>query len=303
MKRKKISLFDAVNILFMLLVVFLCVYPMYITIICSISDSGAVANGEVIWKPVGLTFSAYQEVFKTKTIWRGYANSIYYTAFGTVFSLCVLIPASYVMSKVYLPHRKVLMTFFLITMYFGGGLIPTYLLIKNLGLIDTRAVLIIGGISVYNLIVTKTFFMTSISNTLYEAAEVDGASELKRFVSIALPLSKPIIAVMALYNMVGRWNGYFSAMIYINDRKLDPLQTVLRRILISGEMILDQVLTNQKNGGKVDAHLIMDAVEQMELAYTMKYAVVFIASLPLLIAYPFVQKHFVKGVMVGSLKE
>lgn len=299
-KKKRMSLFDFFNIIIMLLLVVIIVYPLYFTVIASFSEAREVAYGNVKWLPVGFTTDAYKHVFEYTQIWVGYANTIFYTVVGTLFNLVLTIPTAYVLSKKYLPYRKFLMTFFLITMYFGGGLVPSYLQIKSFGLLDTRAVLVIlGGVSVYNVIVSRSYFLSSIPESLYEAADIDGASEAKRFFSIAVPLAKPIIAVMTLYYAVGRWNDYFSAMIYVTDKKLEPLQSVLRRVLIQNQNALNEAVMNQD----ATAEELIAAAERVYAAFTMKYAMVFISSLPLLIAYPFVQKYFVKGVMVGSIKE
>jgi len=298
--KKKLSLFDMCIYAIMVIVLFVTIYPLYFTVIASFSDAKAVASGEVVWKPVGFNLDAYKHVFAYKDIWRGYANSTFYTLFGTLFNLALTIPAAYALSKKYMPYRGLIMTLFLITMYFGGGMIPRYLLMRDIGLLNTRLTLVLlGGLSVYNMIVTRVYFSSSISNTLYEAAEIDGAGEFKRFFSIALPLSKPIIAVMALYYGVWRWNDYYNAMIYTSSKELEPLQSVLRRVLILNQNALNEAMIDQT----LELDAIMAQMQKAYMAYTMKYAVVFIASAPLLAAYPFVQKHFVKGVMIGALKE
>lgn len=305
-KKKKLSAFDFFNYIFMICLLAIVVYPLYYTVIVSFSDANAVATGKVRWLPVGFTTVAYKHVFVNKEIWRGYVNTIVYATFGTLFDLLLTIPTAYVLSKKRLPGRGIFMTFFMITMYFGGGMVPTYMLIKKLGLLNTRWVLIItDALSVYNLIVARTFFATSISESLYEAADIDGAGEFKKMFSIAMPLSKPIIAVLALYYGVRHWNTYFNALLYISNKKLEPLQSVLRRILLQNEDALNEMLLLTENAGIVDDInvLIQNAAQRAYLAYTMKYAVVFIASAPLLIAYPFVQKYFVKGVMIGAVKE
>ncbi|MBQ8231773.1 MAG: carbohydrate ABC transporter permease [Lachnospiraceae bacterium] len=299
-RKKKVSMFDVCNTIFMLLVLLIIVYPLYYAVIASFSEASAVASGKVIWKPIGFTLDSYKQVFSNEKIWIGYANTIYYTVCGTLFNLFLTIPTAYALSKKNLPYRNFIMTIFMITMYFGGGMVPNYLLVKNLGLLNTRTVLIIlGGISVYNLIVTRTYFSTSISESLYEAADIDGAGEFQKFLSIAVPLAKPIIAVMVLYYAVGHWNSYFNALLYVSDKSLEPLQSVLRRILILNEDALNQALLTES----LSADELLDAAKRSQLAYTMKYAVVFVASAPLLIAYPFVQKYFVKGVMIGAVKE
>lgn len=298
-KKRKTGLFDICNVIFMLLVLFVTIYPLYYTVIASFSEPGAVASGEVVLTPVGFTTDAYRRVFEYKEIWTGYANTVFYTVLGTMFNIFLTIPAAYAVSKKYLPCRQFIMMFFLITMYFGGGMVPTYLLVKNLGLLNTRTILvIIGGLSVYNLIVSRTYFSTSIPESLYEAADMDGAGELKKFFAIAVPLAKPIIAVMVLYYAVGHWNSYFNAMLYVTDLNLEPLQSVLRRVLILNQNILDTSPLEL-----MDKDQLLDAAQRAYAAYTMKYAMIFIASAPLLAAYPFVQKYFVKGTMVGSVKE
>lgn len=297
-KKKSINLFDGMNTVFMLVVLFVTIYPLYYTVIASLSSPDAVATGEITWKPIGLTLESYQHVFSNARIWTGYANSIFYTVAGTLFNLFLTIPAAYALSKDNLPYRNVIMTLFLITMYFSGGMVPEYLLVKGMGLLNTRTVLVIlGGISVYNLIVTRTYFGTSISGALYEAAEIDGAGEFKKFLSIAIPLAKPIIAVMVLYYAVAHWNSYFTALIYVSDRRYEPLQSVLRDILIQNQSAVDMALIMGSS------EEIMDAARRTRLAYTMKYAIVFVASAPLLMIYPFIQKYFVKGVMIGAVKE
>jgi len=299
-KTKKISLFDIVNTVLLLVILFICLYPLYFTVIASVSNAGATASGKVLLWPVGFNMDAYKQVFAYKQIWVGYANTIYYTVLGTLFNIVLTIPAAYALSKKYLPARGTIMTIFLITMYFGGGMVPTYLLVKNLGLINNRlALIILGGVNVYNLIVTRVYFSSSISETLYEAADIDGAGEFKKFFSIALPLAKPILAVMVLYYAVAHWNEYFNALLYITDQAKEPLQTVLRKILILNQNALNEALLKSS----LSADELLNSVKRAEAAYVMKYAVVFIASAPLLIAYPFVQKHFTKGVMIGALKE
>jgi putative aldouronate transport system permease protein len=299
-KKKKWEVFDIVNFFFMLLILFITIYPLYFTVIASFSEPSAVATGKVIWRPVGFTLDSYKQVFAYKQIWQGYINTIFYTVLGTAFNLVLTIPAAYAVSKKYLPGRGIVMGFFLITMYFSGGMVPTYLLIKNLGLINTRLVLVIvSGISIYNLIVTRTYFTTSISESIYEASRIDGAGEIRTFLSIALPLAKPIIAVMVLYYAVAHWNDYFNALLYVSDQNLEPLQSVLRRVLIQNQNALDESMMQQS----MSAGELLDSAQRAYAAYTMKYTMVFIASAPLLIAYPFVQKYFVKGVMVGAVKE
>ena len=278
---------------------FICVYPIWFTIISSISDADVVYNGTVRWLPARLTTEAYSLVFTNQDIWMGYLNTIIYTFFGTLFDLVLTIPCAYALSKKQMLGHGLLTTIFIIPMYVGGGLIPTYILVKGLGLLDTRVILIIlGGLSIYNMIVTRTYFSGSIPESLYEAARIDGDSEIGIFFRIALPLSMPVVAVIALYYASGHWNGYFNAMIYITDNKLKPLQIVLRRILIESQSAYDKATLQED----VDAEYLAKLLHEAHLAVTMKYALVFIASAPMLILYPFVQKYFVKGVMIGSVK-
>ena len=281
-----------------LLVALLCFYPLYFTVIASVSDPYAVYTGKISFLPVGYTLESYQEVMKNSQIWQGYMNTIIYTLGGTLFNLVLTIPGAYALSKQRMFGRGFLMMIFVFTMYFSGGMVPTYIMYKNMNLIDTRTILcIVGGVSVYNLIVTRTYFQNSISEELYEAARIDGANELRIFWNFALPLAGPIIAVIALYYAVSHWSSYFNAMIYVTKTSYQPLQLVLRRILIMNENAFAEAMS-----GDVSEDALQLALRRTYLATTMKYALVFIASAPMLIAYPFVQKFFVKGVMVGSLK-
>ena len=281
----------------LILVILLCAYPLYLTVIASISDPYDVYNGKVNLFPSGFTLDSYKLVFQNRTIWEGYANSIFYTVTGTLFNLFLTIPSAYALSRKRMFGRNLLMTVFLITMYFGGGMIPQYMLYRNMLLINTRWVLILdGALSVYNMIVTRTYIQSNIPEELLEAGRIDGSSELQSFFRLVLPLCGPITAVMTLYYAVGHWSSYFPAMIYTSDQKLQPLQLVLRKILILNQ----NAYTDAMSSG--DAELMQDAARQAYMAVTMKYSLVFIASAPMLIAYPFVQKYFVKGIMVGSLK-
>ena len=261
------------------------------------SDPYQVIQGNVTWRPLQITFEAYQNALKNENIWTGYGNTIFYTLFGTMFSLIVTVPTAYALSKRTLPMRALWTTMFIIPLYFSGGLIPTYLIVKDLGLLNSRlSLVIVGGLNIYNMVVTRVYFQTSIPDTLYEAARIDGASELKMFFSIALPLAESILAVMTLFYAVARWNDYFTGLIYLLDPELFTLQQWLRAILLQNQ----NALAGGINAGDADA-----AAAAARLAYmaeAMKYALIFIASAPMLIAYPFVQKYFIKGIMIGSLK-
>lgn len=294
-KKKKFATFDIVNTTLVVLITLLFTYPLYWVIIASFSDPLQVSSGNTLFFIKDFTLEMYQQILEQSEIWVGYRNSIIYTILGTLYNLVLTIPAAYVLSKKYLPGRNFLSWYFFLTMYIGGGLIPSYLLIRDLGLLDNPLVLIIGaGVSAYNLIVTRSFYSSSIPEDIYEASYIDGASEWATFTKIAMPLSKPIIAVMALYYGVGRWNDYFTALIYITQQKYYPLQMVLRNILFKFAKI------SIPDNATMD--VIMELVRKQELANGMKYGVMILASIPLLVAYPFVQKHFTKGVMIGSVK-
>ena len=287
--------FDVVVIILLTLILLIMIYPMYFILIASISDPGLVVSGKVFLYPRKVTMESYQMVFETKSIWTGYLNTVIYTVLGTMYNLCTLIPAAYVMSKKDLPGRGFFSMFFFITMYFGGGMIPTYLLMKNLGLLDTRWVLILGSVSCYNLIVARQYYQNSIPESIYEAARIDGASEFKCFFRIALPLSSSIIAVMTLFHAVGHWNSYYNALLYVHKADYYPLQLILREILLLNQNVLEGAILD-------DPDAATWAIRRMWIAESMKYSIIFISCAPLLVAYPFVQKYFVQGIMIGSLK-
>ena len=291
-------IFDFCNVVFISLVLLLMLYPLYFTVIASLSDPYAVVNGKVFLWPKGFTLEAYRNVFQESRIWRGYRNSIFYTVAGTAFNLFLTIPAAYTLSKKELVGRGIISTFFLIPMYFGGGLIPFYLQVKSLNLINQPYTLVIlGGISIYNMVVSRVYFQSSIPGELYESARIDGASDFRQFFTIALPLSAPILAVMALYYAVGHWNGYMTAMIYTSSSEYQPLQIELRAILLMNQTAFSEAVALD-----ADAMDLNDLARRAYMAESMKYALIFIASAPMMIAYPFVQKYFVKGMMIGSLK-
>lgn len=266
-------------------------YALYFVVIASVSNPEAVASGDVILLPEGLNIRGYWYILRDNRILTGYGNTIFYTVFGTLLSLFITIPAGYALSRQDFVGRNVLMRFMLFTMYFSGGLIPTYMVVSGLGLTDTRAVLVIlGSFSVFNLILCRTFFQSTIPMELQEAAEIDGCTITRFFFSVVLPLSKAIIAIMALYYAVARWNSFFDALIYINSADKYPLQLILRDILISGQNLQADVTDPE-------------AFQEMQrIARTIRYGVIIVSSLPVLAMYPFVQKHFVKGVMIGSVK-
>ncbi len=285
------KVFDIVNYAILFIVFLSVVLPLYFIVIASISSPDAIYSGEVRFIPKDISLEGYRKIFGDKNIWLGYKNSLIYTTLGTIISVIVTMAAAYPLSRKSFTGRNVFMVFFIITMYFNGGLIPTYLVVKDLGLLNKWPVMVIVGmVSVWNLIIARTFFQHSIPDELYEAASIDGCGQLTFFVQVVMPLSKAIAAVLALYYGVGQWNEFFRALIYLSDEALYPLQLVLRSILIM----------NQNSDNMVgDVISMMERQKQAEL---IKYGVIIVASLPVLILYPFLQKYFVKGVMIGSLK-
>lgn len=271
-------------------------YPLYFCVIASFSNPDAVVQGDTIFWFKGFSTTAYSSILKEKLLLSGFKNAMIYMVFGTIYNMALTIPAAYVLSKKDLPGGKELLWFFFLTMYISGGLIPTYMWYKDLGLVDNPLVMIIGtGVSAYNMIVARQFFSTSIPDTLYEAAEIDGASELCKFWRIALPLSKPILAVITLYYAFSKWNSYYTSLIYLRKQSYWPLQLVLRQLLISSEQMVSEMAT--VNSADPDY-----LIKRIYLVRSMKYAIILVSSLPMLILYPFVQKYFTKGVMVGAIK-
>lgn len=276
--------------LFLILLAAIVLYPVYFIVIASFSDPDAVLAGKVVLWPVDINLDGYIKIIERTDVWLGYRNTIIYTVLTVVLSLLVTIPAGWALSRKNMPGKKFLMMYFTIPMFFGGGLIPFYNVMSNLGLINTIWAIVLPSIlSVWNLFMTKTFFESSIPNGLIEAAKIDGAGHFRTFGSVVLPLAKAILAVMALYYAVGQWNSYFNAMIFLQDESLYPLQLVLKEILIASESTV---------GGSGETIL-----QQYRLANQLKYVSVIVSSLPVLMLYPFVQKYFAQGVMIGSLKE
>ena len=285
-RAKVFYLFIYVFLGFLALVI---LYPLYFIIIASISDPDAVLGGDVILFPVGITLSGFEAILHRSDVWLDYLNTIIYTALTVVLSLVVTVPAGWALSRKQLLGKKFFMIYFIIPMFFGGGLIPFYNVMSQLNLINPPwAVILPSILSVWNLFMTRTFFESSIPDGLVEAARIDGASEFRIFFSLVLPLSKAILAVMALYYAVGQWNSYFNAMIFLQDENLYPLQLILREILIASETT---------TGGSGETIL-----EQYRLANQIKYVSVIVSSAPVIMLYPFVQKYFAQGAMIGSLK-
>ncbi len=269
-------------------------YPIYFVVIASFSDSTLVNQGQVILYPKGVSLYGYSQIFKKPEIWVGYKNTIIYSFFGTIFNLTVTLPAAYVLSRKDFAARGIVMKLFVITMYFNGGMIPTYMLIKDVGLLDSPLVMIIfGAVNVYNLIITRTFFETSIPDELYEAAALDGCSHFRYFSTVVLPLSKAVIAVIMLYYLVGHWNDFFSALLYLNSDKYQPLQIVLRNILLLNQAMAGTTGASAGAGAGAYAQQFADQI---------KFVVIIVSTVPVLCVYPFIQKYFEKGVMIGAVK-
>lgn len=269
-------------------------YPICFVVIASFSDSTLVNQGQVILYPKGVSLYGYSQIFKKPEIWVGYKNTIIYSFFGTIFNLTVTLPAAYVLSRKDFAARGMVMKLFVITMYFNGGMIPTYMLIKDVGLLDSPLVMIIfGAVNVYNLIITRTFFETSIPDELYEAAALDGCSHFRYFSTVVLPLSKAVIAVIMLYYLVGHWNDFFSALLYLNSDKYQPLQIVLRNILLLNQAMAGTTGASAGAGAGAYAQQFADQI---------KFGVIIVSTVPVLCVYPFIQKYFEKGVMIGAVK-
>lgn len=288
---KKDRMFDFFIYFFLSVILFIVLYPLYFIVIASFSDPLDVLGGKVIWFPSGFSLEAYRMVFKDPQVMTGYRNTIAYTLAGTSLNMVLSILAAYALSRRKLKGKSVIMGMMILTMFFGGGLIPSYLNISRLNLLNTFAVMILpSAISTYNVMIMRTFFMNSIPYELEEAAFVDGASHFKTLYSIVLPLSKPILAVMVLFYAISHWNSYFSALIYLSDQDRYPLQLVLRSILIQSQAAEESL---------ADVH---GTFNRMLRGETIKYALILVASVPVLCLYPFLQKYFVQGIMVGSIK-
>ena len=288
------KVFDAVNVTLICLLVLIFAWPLWFVLISAFSDPSQVYAGKVLLWPKGFTTEAFQNILEYKAIWTGYRNTIFYTLVGTVVNVVITICAAYPLSRNDFAGRKVILYMLLFTMYFSGGLVPTYMIVKSLHLIDSPwAMIIPGACSVYNVLITRTYFKNSIPESLFEAARLDGANSFQYLIKIALPLSKPIIAVIGLYYGVGHWNDYYTALIYLRDMELLPLQSALRDILLTTQLLADDL----------NIALDVNTVSRMKLAQTMRYSSIIVSMIPVLAIYPFIQKHFVKGVMIGSIKE
>lgn len=282
--------FDRIILIISIIIFIVVAYPLWFIVIASISNSDLVSLGEVKFLPKDIRLFGFEQVFQDSRIWNGYFNTAIYVVFGTLLNMVVTLPAAYALSRKEFKARHVVMTYFVITMFFNGGLIPLYMTVSSLNLISTRTIQIIFlAMNTYNLIIARTFMQTSIPQELYESAIMDGCGHFRFFIQIVIPLSKAIIAVLILYYAVYHWNDYFNALIFNNKTQYEPLQITLRRILVLNEAF--EGGSGQASGGYAQS-----------FANQIKYAVMIVSTVPILIFYPFIQKYFAKGVLIGSIK-
>ena len=271
----------------------ICLYPLWYVLICSFSDPSYIGNGNVWFWPVGFTINGYKELYKYTQIWIGYKNTIIYTVCGTLLGMFLQLCCGYALSRRDVPGRRIISTFFVFTMYFSGGMIPTYLLLGSFHWLNTPIVMIVpSAMSVWNMIVARSFFMGSIPDALFDAARIDGCSYIRFFVQVVLPLSGAMIAIIALYNIQARWNSYMEGLMYLQNSDLFTLQQIIQGIMNRGAQVSENL--------SVESQLLAD--QMLGRMALLKYTSVIVAAIPMIIAYPFVQKHFVKGVMVGAVK-
>ncbi len=284
------KIFDIVNYVITTLILLVVAYPILVVLSSSFSDPFALMAGKVWLFPVKPTLDGYRAILQHKQVWTGVYNSVIYTVFGTVVNMIVSVLAAYPLSRKDFSIRNPISLLFAFTMWFSGGLIPTYLLIKQMGLFNTRLAMILPtAMNVWNMIIIRTYFQSSISGELLESAKLDGCDDFRYLARIALPLSKPVLAVVCLYYMVANWNVFMNAYLYLQKQELYPIQIVLREILLLGNV--EEIATNatQENQARLMNELL-------------KYSLVIVASLPMVLIYPFVQKYFVKGIMIGAIK-
>lgn len=288
-------IFDITNFIIISFTLFIVLYPLYFIVIASISNPAQVSVGKVVLFARDITLEGYKKVFQSNEILIGYFNSLVYTIIGTLINVSLTMMGAYALSRKELPGRNIFMIFLTITMFFSGGLIPTYMVVQKLNLNNTFAIMVLlGAVSVYNVIIARTFIQSNIPEEMREAAFLDGCSYTQYFIYVVLPLSGAITAVLVIYYAVAHWNGYFNALIYLRDRKRFPLQMFLREILLTNTFATDQ------NGADLMGD--PDVAQAYLKAMSMRYSVIIIASLPVMILYPFLQKYFVKGVMIGAIK-
>lgn len=289
-KRKKVTKFDIILYSISIVLLIIILYPIYFVVAASFSNPAAVSSGQVWLWPKGITLEGYTELLNHKEIWIGYKNTILYTVVGTAIGIFVNITAAYTLSRKDFVGRKFFMLLFVFTMFFNGGLIPTFLTVKRFGLYDNFLAMVLPfSVSAFNIIVARTFFQNSIPGSLWDQARIDGCGNIRYFVQIVLPLSKAIVSVLGLWIAVGLWNSYFNALIYLKSPSLHPLQLILRNILITNNM--------QTALGSGEAAQIA-----LRRANIMRYSVIVISTLPIMCVYPFAQKYFNKGVMIGAVK-
>ena len=270
------------------------IYPVIYVFSASFSEPTAVNAGNVFLWPVGFQLEGYQYIFRNAWIMTGYRNSLMYTVFGTILNLAVTFTAAYAMARKDIYGRRILTLYMIIPMWFSGGLIPTFLTVSNLGLLDKPYTLIIlGAINIYNFVICRTFIQSSIPGELQESARIDGCSDFGIMLKIVLPLSTPVLAILALYYGLGHWNDYFTGLIYLNSRQYQPLQIFLREILIQNA---------EFEMGTGDTLALEDSMRRVYMLQVMRYGLIVVSSVPMLILYPFVQRYFVQGVMIGALK-
>ena len=283
-------IFGIAVIIISVLVFLIVLYPLWFVVIASVSNSNLVNLGKVTFLPKDIRLYGYQQIMEDARIWKGYANTILYVVVGTLLNMAITMPAAYALSRPDFKGRGKIMFYFVFTMFFSGGLVPLYMTVSGLNLISTKTILIIMvAINTYNLIIARTFIESSIPNDLYEAAVLDGCSHFTYFWKVVMPLSKAVISVLILYYAVFHWNDYFNALIFNSNKNNEPLQIVLRRILLLNEAF-------SSGSGGVQGGYAQSSADQV------KYAVIIVSTLPILCVYPFVQKYFEKGVMIGAVK-
>lgn len=283
--------FEVVKVIFLACALIVVVFPLLYILASSFSSPSAVSRGAVYLWPVEFSLEGYQKVFENQDVWTGYANSLFYMVTGTAISVCTTVSGAFVLSRKELPGRRVIMMFFTFALLFGGGIIPLYLIVKSTIGINNRLCMILpNALSIWNLILARTFFQSSIPEDLYDAAQVDGCNYFMYYFRIVLPLSKSILAILTLLYALTSWNSYLYGFVFLVSKSLYPLQIILRNILIAADSMMD-VFSNVEAAAKAAA-----------LSAQLKYSLIVVASLPVLLLYPFVQKYFVKGMMIGSVK-
>lgn len=283
--------FNIVTGVLLVLVYVLYILPLLYVVCASFSSATHIFSGEMLFFPRGLNIEGYKLVFQYNYFWMGYLNTIFYCLLALVVAIPFTVLAAYPLSRSDFVGRKIIMIFYTITMFFGGGLVPTFMLVTRLGLYNSPLALVLPGVSVWNIIVVRSYFMTRISKELYEAASIDGSSNIQFLVRIAAPLAMPIIIVISMYTVVGQWNSYFSAMVYLDSRSRYPLQLILRELLLTSE-----------GGQNVSSWAGIDPADRITALEAMRFATIILSATPVIVLFGLVQKQFAKGVMVGSLK-